>query len=171
MYYHPLNISMTITVFPLEQYKPAIGILLMSAIHTNAFYRILDFHPLTLSHLKHKKKSENSGNIFVIMQYFVKDLIESCCYLKYFQMMLFLVSFVQSCQIMWTLKLWMGQPSCCLGSQFGQNKLMQKHERDSNPGTWLLIWEYSARAIKRIPVTYIQIDVSVNTNMIGFRCF
>ena len=34
---------------------------------------------------------------------------------------------------------------------FGQYKMMQKHENDWNPGTLVLIWETSARAIQRIP--------------------
>ena len=37
-------------------------------------------------------------------------------------------------------------------ANFGQYKLIQKKtENDWNPGTWVLIWEYSARAIQWIP--------------------
>ena len=33
------------------------------------------------------------------------------------------------------------------GGEFGQYQMMQKSENDRNPGTWVLIWKYSARAI------------------------
>ena len=41
---------------------------------------------------------------------------------------------------------------CAAGGYWDQNKMMQKNiKNDWNPGTWVLIWENSTRAIQWIP--------------------